>query len=99
MIDLVRTATGTNKPIETEVSRLRPDKSEVRALIADARLFSATTGWAPRTAPAHNTAASRQNRKKPLLRFPECFMPLPPELKKQEPSETDRRIKFPHDGF
>jgi NAD dependent epimerase/dehydratase len=49
MIDLVRTATGTNKPIETEASRLRPDKSEVRALIADARLFSAATGWAPKT--------------------------------------------------
>jgi nucleoside-diphosphate-sugar epimerase len=49
MIDVVRAATGTNKPTKTEASRLRPDKSEVRALIADARLFTAATGWTPKT--------------------------------------------------
>lgn len=45
LVDLVRAATGTNKPVETEVARMRPDKSEVRALICDASLFSAATGW------------------------------------------------------
>jgi NAD dependent epimerase/dehydratase len=49
MIDLVRAATGTNKPVNQEQSRFRPENSEVRALIADSRALRAATGWAPKT--------------------------------------------------
>ena len=45
MIDIVRAATGTNKPLVTEADRARPEKSEVRKLIADASLFKAAAGW------------------------------------------------------
>lgn len=44
-LDLIRAATGTNKPLVAEASRMRPEKSEVRELICDARLFGDATGW------------------------------------------------------
>jgi UDP-glucose 4-epimerase len=47
MVDAVRAATGVNKPTVSETSRTRPEKSEVRKLIADARLFSKVAGWEP----------------------------------------------------
>jgi len=49
MIELVRAATGTNKPVDQDPGRFRPEKSEVRALIADARALTAATGWTPKT--------------------------------------------------
>jgi NAD dependent epimerase/dehydratase len=49
MIDTVRAATGANKPIISEASRTRPEKSEVRKLIADADTFRKAAGWAPRS--------------------------------------------------
>lgn len=45
MIDLVREITGTNKPVESEAARLRPAKSEVRTLLADADAFGDAAGW------------------------------------------------------
>jgi nucleoside-diphosphate-sugar epimerase len=47
MIDAVRAVTGVNKPVVSEQDRVRPDKSEVRKLIAGADLFKAATGWKP----------------------------------------------------
>ena len=47
MIDIVRAATGANKPILSEADRTRPEKSEVRKLIADSHLLSEATGWKP----------------------------------------------------
>ena len=49
MIDAVRAATGANKPIKSDENRVRPAKSEVRKLIADASLLSGATGWKPDT--------------------------------------------------
>ena len=48
MIDLVRAATGTNKPIAQSQERFRPEKSEVRALLADSRARQAATDWKPK---------------------------------------------------
>jgi len=48
MIELVRAATGTNKPVAHDATRVRPEKSEVRALISDSRALRAATGWAPK---------------------------------------------------
>lgn len=48
MIDLVREATGTNKPVMTEQQRIRPEMSEVRELIAGSNLFRTATHWAPK---------------------------------------------------
>jgi NAD dependent epimerase/dehydratase len=50
MIERVREITGTNKPVESEAARFRPENSEVRALIADASRLGAATGWSPATA-------------------------------------------------
>ncbi|MDJ0949920.1 MAG: SDR family NAD(P)-dependent oxidoreductase [Alphaproteobacteria bacterium] len=47
MVEQVRSITGANKPIEVEQARLRPDKSEVRALLADASRFRSVTDWRP----------------------------------------------------
>lgn len=47
MVDIVRAALGSNKPIETEAARLRPAKSEVLALLADNTRLRAATGWSP----------------------------------------------------
>ena len=49
MVDQVRHAIGTNKPVREEAARLRPADSEVRALLADASLFKKATGWAAET--------------------------------------------------
>jgi UDP-glucose 4-epimerase len=43
--DRVCRLTGTNKAIESDPARLRPERSEVRALLADSARFSAATGW------------------------------------------------------
>ena len=45
VVDTILTITGANKPIETEAARLRPEGSEVRALLADAAAFAELTGW------------------------------------------------------
>jgi UDP-glucose 4-epimerase len=50
VVELVRELTGCNKPVESEPARFRPEKSEVRELLADARRFTAATGWRPRVA-------------------------------------------------
>jgi NAD dependent epimerase/dehydratase len=49
MIERVRDITGTNKPVESEAARFRPENSEVRALIADPARFNGATGWTPGT--------------------------------------------------
>lgn len=48
MIDLVRKATGSNKPISQDEARFHPENSEVRAMISDSRALRAATGWAPK---------------------------------------------------
>ncbi len=48
MVDLVSKITGTNKPVRTESSRMRPANAEVRELIADSQQFVSATGWHPR---------------------------------------------------
>ena len=45
MIETVVALTGCNKPLETEVARLRPEKSEVRVLLAGSDRLRAATGW------------------------------------------------------
>jgi NAD dependent epimerase/dehydratase len=49
MIERVRNITGTNKPVESEAVRFRPENSEVRALIADPARLNAATGWTAAT--------------------------------------------------
>src|SRR5262249_36843603 len=49
VIDIIRKATGTNKPIESEAVRVRPNKSEVRELICNTALLTKATGWRPAT--------------------------------------------------
>ena len=41
----VRDLTGSNKPIESEAVRVRPERSEVRTLLADPARLMAATGW------------------------------------------------------
>lgn len=45
VLDRVRDLTGTNKPVESETVRVRPERSEVRALLADPARLAAATGW------------------------------------------------------
>lgn len=45
LVDIVRAATGTNKAVVSETSRIRPSKSEVRELVCDSELLQAATGW------------------------------------------------------
>ena len=47
MVEQVQSITGANKPVVVEETRLRPDGSEVRALLADARRFTKATDWRP----------------------------------------------------
>ena len=47
VVEMIREITGANKPVESEASRLRPEHSEVRALLADAAKFAEATGWRP----------------------------------------------------
>ncbi len=41
--------TGNNKPVVSDSARLRPEHSEVRALVADAARLTALSGWRPET--------------------------------------------------
>jgi len=45
MVDQLIDITGTTKPVVREEARIRPEKSEVRALIADSTRLQAATGW------------------------------------------------------
>lgn len=45
MVDAVRRLTNCDKPVMQEQERIRPEKSEVRALLADAGRLTAVTGW------------------------------------------------------
>lgn len=45
VLDRVRDLTGTNKPVESESARVRPERSEVRTLLADPSRLAAATGW------------------------------------------------------
>ena len=56
VVEHIRILTGANKPIETEDARMRPERSEVRALLADARRLAAATAWAPRVELANGLA-------------------------------------------
>ena len=47
VIEMVRAVTGTNKPLAHDAGRVRPEKSEVRALLSDSRALQAATGWKP----------------------------------------------------
>lgn len=47
MVERVQAATGTNKPIVQEDARLRPARSEVRALVADSNRLGEACGWTP----------------------------------------------------
>jgi UDP-glucose 4-epimerase len=49
VVALLNELTGNNKPIVSDTARLRPEHSEVRALVADATRLAALTGWCPRT--------------------------------------------------
>jgi UDP-glucose 4-epimerase len=44
-VKAVCTICGSNKPIVSEEKRIRPQNSEVRALVANAHALSAATGW------------------------------------------------------
>lgn len=50
LIDVLAQVIGTPKAVSREPERMRPGKSEVRALQADSRRFSGHTGWQPRLA-------------------------------------------------
>jgi NAD dependent epimerase/dehydratase len=47
MIDLAADIAGQRKPIEHDLERMRPENSEVRALLADSSRLAADTGWRP----------------------------------------------------
>lgn len=47
MVDQVLSLTGGDKPVVQDAARLRPENSEVRALVADSRRFRDVTGWQP----------------------------------------------------
>jgi nucleoside-diphosphate-sugar epimerase len=49
VVTMLNELTGNNKAIVSEKARLRPAKSEVRALVADARRLNALSGWRPET--------------------------------------------------
>jgi NAD dependent epimerase/dehydratase len=49
LLSLVVALTGCKKAIRQDESRLRPENSEVRALLADSTLFQTLTGWRART--------------------------------------------------
>ena len=50
VVSLLNDMTGTNKPVVSESARMRPEYSEVRALVADAARLTALSGWRPETA-------------------------------------------------
>ena len=45
VVTRVRELTGANKPVESEAERVRPERSEVRTLLADPARLAAATGW------------------------------------------------------
>ncbi len=47
MVEIVRRLSGTNKPVEHEAARMRPDASEVKALLADHTRLTNAAGWTP----------------------------------------------------
>lgn len=47
LIDLVCDLTECRKTVEQDAARLRPERSEVRTLLADSSRLSAETGWHP----------------------------------------------------
>ena len=49
VVDKLAGITGCNKPVVTDAARVRPEKSEVRALISDASRLTSATGWQPAT--------------------------------------------------
>lgn len=49
VVERVVELTGVNKPIQTDQQRVRPERSEVRALQADATRLTAATGWSATT--------------------------------------------------
>jgi nucleoside-diphosphate-sugar epimerase len=49
VLDLVIELSGSKKPIHRDESRLRPQNSEVRALLADSTQFETQTGWRAHT--------------------------------------------------
>lgn len=49
LVELLVDLTGCKKPVQHEPERMRPDNSEVRALLADSRRLAAHAGWRPST--------------------------------------------------
>lgn len=49
VLDLVLELSGSKKPVHRDESRLRPQNSEVRALLADSSRFENETGWRAKT--------------------------------------------------
>jgi NAD dependent epimerase/dehydratase len=49
VLDLVLELSGSNKPVRRDESRLRPQNSEVRALLADSSRLERATGWRAQT--------------------------------------------------
>lgn len=49
LVDLVQELTGSCLPVETDEQRVRPHRSEVERLMADATLAKRHLGWEPRT--------------------------------------------------
>lgn len=49
LIDLAAEVTGCSKPVRQQAGRMRPDGSEVRALLADSSRLTAAVGWRPGT--------------------------------------------------
>ncbi|MBN9216655.1 MAG: SDR family NAD(P)-dependent oxidoreductase [Mesorhizobium sp.] len=49
VLDLVVELSGSKKPVHRDESRLRPQNSEVRALLADCSRFESETGWRAQT--------------------------------------------------
>lgn len=47
VVEAIQRLCRTDKPREVESARIRPERSEVRALIANARRLTALTGWRP----------------------------------------------------
>ncbi len=50
LVNEVRQLIGSNKPVVQDAQRLRPEASEVRALLADSTRLTDATGWRPTTA-------------------------------------------------
>lgn len=49
VLDLVLELSGSNKPVRRDENRLRPQNSEVRALLADSSQLQRATGWRAQT--------------------------------------------------